>query len=204
MENSAFVSDAELLDMINEAYAALYDLIVSAFQHYYTSTDTITLVAGTASYALPDDFYKLIGVDLQEGAGTWKTLFPYNEVERNSTINTTSSIPNATARLRYIPAPAVFTDDDETIDGVAGWEALLVTDVAIMMLEKEESDTTALERRRMRDQARIQQMAQNRDVSMPGTVTDVNAYNSQYAADQLRYRFYGDNLEFINVEYMGV
>lgn len=164
---------------------------------------TINLTSGTSSYALPDDFYKSITVDLQNGS-SWETLFPYNELERNSTLVTSSTIPNATVRFRYIPAPAVFDSDADEIDGRAGWEALLITDVAIMMLDKEESDTSALEKRRMRLMDRITSMAQNRDVTMAGSITDVTVYDNATIKDALRYRFYGDQVEFINIQYIGV
>lgn len=189
--------------MINESYAELYDTLVSVFQNYFVTEDTITLVSGTSSYPVPDDFYKLISLDLQSGS-LWNTLFPYNELERNSTVATSSSIPDGTVRIRYIPAPTIFTNDADTFDAIAGWEALLITDVAMMMLEKEESDTSALERRRQRQYARIMQMAQNRDVTMPGRVTDVTVYDNAYIADSLRYRFYGNNIEFLSVQYLGV
>lgn len=204
MENSGFVSDQELLDMISEAYAELYDLIVAAFQNYYITEGTLTLVAGTSSYALPADFYKMVSVDFQTGAGQYDTIFPYNELERNSTLSTSANIPAGTVRYRYIAAPTIFTDDEEEIDGVAGWESLLITDVAIMMLDKEESDTSALERRRMREERRIQQMAQNRDVTNPGRITDTTVYDNAFLSDAMRYRFYGNNIEFISVQFVGV
>lgn len=206
MENSNFISDAELLDLINEAHAEVWDLLVAAFQNYFVADTTITLTPGTAAYDLPDDFYKSISVDMQN-AGKWDSLFPYEEVERNSVLQTSSSIPAATVRLRYVPAPPVFELADvatDTIDGRAGWETLLVTTVAIFMLTKEESDTSALERRKQQEMARIQSMAQNRDITNPGTVTDITVYDNAYVKDALRYRFYGDQVEFINLTYIGV
>lgn len=203
MESTDFISDTELLSYINEAYCSLYDTLVSVFQNYYSASTTFSVSSATNSYALPADFYKLIGIDQVSGS-TYTTIFPYNEMERNSTLSVTSAIPTATVRMRYIPTPTVFTSDAQTIDGVAGWEALLVTDVAIMMLDKEETDTSTLERRRQREYARVLQMAQNRDVTIPGTVTDVTAYDNGYAAPLMRYRFYGSNVEFISVQYIGI
>lgn len=210
MENSNFISDAELLDLINEAHAEVWDLLVAAFQNYFISETNLTLTAGTTTYDLPDDFYKSVTVDLRSGAApnySYASLFPFEEVERNSVLTTSSSIPNATVRLRYIPAPPVFALADvatDTIDGRAGWETLLVTTVAIFMLTKEESDTSALERRKQAEMVRIQSMAQNRDVTNPGKITDVTVYDNAFIKDALRYRFYGDSIEFINCTYIGV
>lgn len=189
--------------MINESYAELYDLIIMAFGNYYITESTITLVPGTASYALPADFYKLVTLDMLSGT-QYNSLFPYNELERNSTLSTATSIPNGTVRMRYIKAPTKWTVDADLVDCIAGWESLLITDVAIMMLDKEESDTDRLERRRIREYKRIEQMAQNRDITMPGRITDVTVYDNAYIDNALRYRFYGNNLEFINVTYIGV
>lgn len=204
MERSGFVSDAEVLDMINESYAELFDLLVMAFGNYFITEYTLNLVVGTSSYAVPADFYKLVTLDMAVSSNQYTTVFPYNELERNATLSTTGDVPNATVRMRYISAPTRFTQDTDTIDCVAGWESLLITDVAIMMMDKEESDTDRLEKRRMREYQRIQQMAQNRDITMPGRITDVTVYDNAYLTNALRYRFYGNNIEFITVEYIGV
>jgi hypothetical protein len=206
MEHSNFISDQELVDLISEAFAELYDVLVAAFQNYFVGEASISLTNGTSTYALPAGFYKSISVDIQN-AGKWDSLFPFEEIERNSVLTTSSSIPNATVRLRFIPAPPIYTyagRATETVDGRAGWETLLVTTVAIFMLQKEESDTSALERRKQAELARIQSMAQNRDVTNPGTITDVTVYDNAYIKDALRYRFYGDQIEFINLQYIGV
>lgn len=201
MENSNFVSDAELFDLINEAYAELYDVLVAAYEHYFVSLTTVTLTAGTTTYNLPADFYKVLAVDFQTG-GSWQPVLPLSLSERGD--SQAAAIPAGSVRVRYIPAPTVFTTDVQTIDGISGWESLLITDVAIMMLEKEESDTTALERRRQREMARVSLMAQNRDVVSSGVVSDVTRPRSLWGADILRYRFYGSQIEFINMQYLGV
>jgi hypothetical protein len=207
MQSSAFFTDDDILDLLNEAYPELYDTLTQAFQNYYAESTPITLVAGTAAYDLPADFYKLISVDyLVSGpidGGTYEALFPYNEMERNATLGITSSIPNGTVRMRYIPACPVLTLSD-SLDGIDGWDAYIVTDVAIMMLDAEESNTDRLERRRQRLLQRIMSASQNRDVTMPGQVADVTVYSLSSFRDTLRYRFYGDRLEFINVTYTGV
>ena len=203
MENSQFISDAEANDMINEAYCELYDLMVQSYERYYVKFGTFSLVPGTTAYALPADFYKALSFDLQAG-NVYVTLFPYDENERNSTTTTSYSIPTATVRMRYIPMATLFVADTDTADFVNGWEALLITDVAIMMLEKEESATDALERRRERQLRRLQEMAQSRDIGMPGRVQDVTLYDTAYIQDSLRYRLYGQNVEFMSVQYTGV
>jgi hypothetical protein len=204
MSNSGFITPASALAMFNESYTLLYDILVEAYSHYYATTDTLSLVSGTVAYDLPDDFYKLITADQVVSPGVFSTIFPYSELERNSTLTSdANSIPNVDVRLRYIPAPLYYTDLADTIDGVSGWEGLIVTDLAIMFLEKEETDTSALQARKVQQMSRIQSVSKNRDVTMPGTITDVTAYDFAVGA-QLRYRFYGNQIEFANFTYSGI
>ncbi len=205
MTHTSFISAADALEMLNECYGELYDLLVASFQNYFVASENISLVSGTVAYDLPDDFYKTIALEFVEADGSFSNIFVYNELEKNSSISSNpNGIPNATVRHRYIPAPVYFTDIEDEIDGVSGWDALLVYDLAIMMLTTEESDTSALERRRAAIANRIQSMAQNRDVTQPGSITDVSVFDNGLIADKLRYRFYGNTIEFLQVEYTGV
>lgn len=207
MANSRFYSDEQKIDLFNEIYPELYDLLVAASENYYIKDPdaTLTLVPGTKQYALPADFYKIVGVNLLSG-GEAVTVKPFMEQERNIPLQTATSIPSATVTLRYVPAPAQFTVDDmdETIDGVSGWDALVVTEMAMAMLESEESDVTALIRRRDSIKRRIEEMAPNRDLSMPQRVQDI--YQTDYFGrgfNSLRYRLYGNKIEFLAVEAIG-
>lgn len=77
-------------------------------------------------------------------------------------------------------ATFAFEPTDTTIDGVNGWEEYIVVDAAIKCLQKEESDTTVLERQKAGLLARIEAEAANRDAGAPATVTDVtqNGWNN--------------------------
>lgn len=203
MRASAFVDDSEMLDLINEAYPELYDELVSAYENYYAVTATITIAPGTASYAMPADMYKLLAVDFQVANGSYVTLFPYTEGERNTAVNSNTSIPSGTIRLRYVPAPQIFTSLSQSVDGVSGWDRLLSLLVAIDMLDAEESDSSAQTRKYARTLDRVRSMSVVRDAGQPTRVVDmtIGIYNSIYA--NLRYRLYGNNIEFINTEYLG-
>lgn len=202
-EGTNFVGADELLDYVNEAYASLYSLMVSTYQNYFSKDQNLTLTAGVDTYDLPADFYKAISFDFLNGT-RYETIYPYDELERNAALSTAQSIPGGTVKLRYIAAPTVFAADTDMVNCVAGWESLLVTDIAIMILDKEESDTDRLERRRSRDFKRIEEAAQNRSVTFPGRVTDVTIYNHLWFGDTLRYRLYGDAVQFINQTWTGV
>lgn len=203
MRDTSFISDAEILALINEAFPELYDELVTVYENYYSATTTISLVSGTSSYALPAAFYKTLGVDLQVNSNAYITLKPFMEAERNATLTTNLSIPSATVRLRYIPAPTIFTSLSQSVDGVSGWDRLLSLLVAIDMLDAEESDSRALYKKYERTLVRIRQTAVPRDTGMPARVTDVYAPNAQMMYGSVRYRLYGDYIEFVNSEYLG-
>lgn len=202
--NSSFFSLQDKIDLANEAYTALYDILVTAYENYYVADPVeFTISSSTDTYPLPDDFYKLIGVDWKLANNEYITLRNFNEIERNSTI-TTRTIPTGTVRLRYVPAPQVISSISDTIDGVSGWDALLVTDIAIAMMTAEESDTRALERKRQEQLSRIIPAAADRDISMPATISDIYMVTPYNFYDSVRYRLYGQNLVFRSTDYLGV
>jgi hypothetical protein len=201
MTSSGFASDAKCLRLINDIYPRLYDELVASNENYYVTSDTISISSDARSYDLPDDFYKLIGVDYSSDNGsTYFTLYPYPEGERNVGF-TTSNLPSGTIRLRYVPAPATFTSASDTLDGVAGWDRMLSLLLAIDLLDSEETSTDRLYRKYEEEIARIRTGA-DRDLGMPATVNDVykSSYDSQFS--WLRYRLYGDTIEFLSSQYV--
>lgn len=204
-ENSQFYSLQDKIDLLNECYPELYDILVASAENYYSATSTISLVSGTQEYALPADFYKLVGVDYLD-SGNYIALFPYPEIERNAPFANSSVIPTGTVRIRYIPAPAQFTTADlaESIDGISGWDALIVSMMAQRMLESEESDTTAITRHIDRLLKRITVQSVNRDMGMPSRVGDIYAANYYGIWQNLRYHIYGDQLRFVSTQFLGV
>lgn len=203
MRGTGFMRDAELLTLLNEIYPELYDELVASYENYYQSTSTLNLVTGTNSYALPADFYKLIGVDFQVNNDSYITLKPYMEAERNMSLTTNTNIPTGIVRLRYVPVPTTFTALTQEVDGVAGWDRLLSLLLAIDMLDAEESDSSPLYRKYQRTLERIRGMAAPRDAGMPARVVDVHASSFTPIYGSLKYRLYGNNLEFVNTEYLG-
>lgn len=203
MKSSAFVSDTEALNQLNEIYPELYDELVGAYENYYSSTATLNLTSGNNVYDLPDDFYKIIGVDFQVNSDAYITLKPYMEAERNVTLTTNVTIPTGVVRLRYVPAPVTFTSLTQEIDGVSGWDRLLSLLLAIDMLDAEESNSSALSAKYGRTLQRIRDLAAPRDAGMAARVTDVYRPNIQLVYGALQYRLYGDQMEFINTEFLG-
>ena len=75
----------------------------------------------------------------------------------------------------YIPrCPELVADDDE-FNGISGWEEYVIVDVAIKMLQKEESDTSVLAAQKANLKKRIEQMSSDRDTGIAETITDVRS-----------------------------
>lgn len=203
MYNSGYIDPQECLDYFNEAYTQLYDLLISAGENYIVNTANISISPSTTSYALPADFYKAIGFDMQVGGITstqYITLRPFTNMERNGMLGTTGTLPTGVVRLRYAPAPTIYTSRSQTVDGIAGWDKLIVLLMAFAMKDKDESSTTALQADMQMQLNRIEEMKQNRDQGMPGRVNDVYTIDmyAQYAS--LRYQILGSNVEFLSTE----
>ncbi|MEK9984585.1 MAG: hypothetical protein VW879_07565, partial [Opitutae bacterium] len=82
MENSSFVSDAEIQDYLNSSISELHDFMVKSYEDYFVSEQTYNAPIATGGANLPDDFYKALGVDYNSG-GITSTLRAYSFTERN-------------------------------------------------------------------------------------------------------------------------
>lgn len=208
MVNSSFLSDAEWNNNINASYQELYDILAQKYGNdYFYKTQTITTDGIANNFALPADFFKLLGVDLQITGGNAPqqvALRPFTFQERNRyslpNFQTWVGITNLRYRLRaqtiwFIPLPAAnltiillyvpilttLVNDTDVMsaatDGM-GWEEYVIVDAAIKALQKEESDISALAVRKEALIRRIESAAENRDAGMPATVTDTQWSNS--------------------------
>lgn len=200
MYNSDFIDTTEALDIFNMCYTDFYDMLVTKFDNYFVSEHTVTLTANENDYALPSDFYKLVGADFLVSGNTYVTLKPFSETERNGASGTLAPVPSGTVRLRYVPAPTIYEDTSDEVDGISGWENVIVYEMAIYMLDKEETSSAPLRERLERLYRRIEAAAQNRDVGSPGTVRDIYSVNYMQPYSTLRYQLNQDEIRFISTE----
>jgi len=128
MENSQFVSDAEVDDYVNHAWNELYDIIIQNYEEdYFLKNSDITLVSDTESYDLPSDFYKARGVDYKNG-NDYMPIHRYNFSERSRSASSLkyriqgekiffSPTPTSsdTIRIWYIPNPRLLEFTSATI-----------------------------------------------------------------------------------------
>lgn len=148
-------------------------------------------------------FYKMAGMDLSVNTSTvspaWVTLRKYNFIDRNKFVypNSTSTIygvynmsyrvmgdnikiiptpaGNQTIRMWYSPKlPRLMADTDMTNLGFSGWLDYVIVRAALYMLVKEEgTEVSALKEELLFLKTRIEQASQNRDASMPDTISNV-------------------------------
>lgn len=199
--NQSFLSDAEWNTNINASYTELYGLIVQAFGNdYFTQSPstgyTFTTTGTTQYFALPTDFFKLLGVDLQiPSPQQWMSLKPFNFSERNtlSSFNSPTPMAGQTLRMFYVPRVTPLVGDSDTIDGVNGWDEYIVIDAAMKAIAKEESDVSVLMGRKQAILARITTEIENRDAGGSSTIamTRGNSYRG------MKYRLNGNQLWLI-------
>ncbi len=206
-----FVTDPELISYINQSYFELYDLLVAAFGNdYFVATPYQFTTDGTSdAYALPSDFYKLLGVDLSLAGGTegsWLTVrsFEFNDRNRYSVPNfqafygvtnlryrlmgtdlTLVPIASAgqTVRIWYVPRPSQLVSDTDIVDGISGWEEYVIVDACIKALTKEETECQNFKEQKMALLARIDGIKNTRDVGEPEKVSDSKLRNFAWGDD---------------------
>jgi len=158
-----------------------------------------TFLSSANATVTPPAFYKLLGVDmgLNTNNNAYATMRKFNFNKRNTYFYPTSGgtvygvfnmqyrvmganiefIPTPTGgqpiQLWYIPRMTkLLQDTDITSIGVSGWTEYIVVRAAIYALSKEESDVSHLESQLLFLKQRIEEAAQNRDSSMPDTISD--------------------------------
>jgi len=211
MVNSQFVDNLELENLVNESLTDLYDILVTTLgADYYVKDESFPTISGQSEYLLPSDFYKMAGVDLGSGSGKPLTVKPFMFQERNRYNNALiydastdgvlraryriigenikfvpDVLPSGTITLWYHPACPILSSDTDTFDGINGYEEMVILLTAIKMLQKEESDTVALERRYEALKQRVVESAANRDSGFPEQVQDTrrDTWGDNYFGD---------------------
>ena len=110
MQNNPSISTPEWNGYISDSYKELYDLLVSAYGNDYYVESPYELTINTLQfYDLPEDFYKLLGVDLQYSSSPtgWVSLKKFEFLERNkyAYLQPAINVYAQTARIWYIPEP---------------------------------------------------------------------------------------------------
>lgn len=163
-----------------------------------TAGNTIALSSSQYRVALPSDFYKMRGIDRSvggTGSSDWINVKKFNFQERNR--RSRSIVYNikgqvaityrifggnlelrpedaceGTYRMWYVPRYVPMVNDTDTPTGIMDFEEYIIVDSAIKCMQKEESDTSVLERQKAFLLERIKTMASNRDAGESERVAD--------------------------------
>lgn len=162
--DTSWVTDAELGRYIDAGYTELVDLLLKADIHLFEVTSDVTTDGITDTYDLPADFYKLLGVDYKWSSSPEKyvgvPVVTFGERNRYTSLfvstlygayaagyriigNQVKFYPlppaNQTYRLIYVPCAAELASlaDDTAVDGISGYDELLIISAAILMATKE-------------------------------------------------------------------
>ena len=193
MENSQFITDAEITEILNQELAELWSALVeNEGQPHYRNAFVIPVVAGTALYSLPADFWEVQEVEA-EIQGVHGTLRPFMGNERGRLLNGIVWHPmlqvhyrvqganiefqpanySFTATLFYSPCQPRLVAPGDTFDGFNGYESAAINGTVATMLAKEESDPSYWLQLRERVYVSIRSAAGRRDKGNPERVQDV-------------------------------
>jgi hypothetical protein len=188
------VGTSELDNVINDSYEELWDLLVATYgSEYFVQVACGTTTAGCSAMDLPEDFFKLVVVlwdksttekfrlerfvfgDWQFASNqSWLNTRPRYRLAHNSLIY--DPIPDAAYSIEiwYVPQCERLDAADDEIK-TPSWGEYIIVDAARKLKEKEDSDTSALERSKANLIGRIQRTAPPRDLGNPATVVDQRA-----------------------------
>jgi hypothetical protein len=171
-ENDDTVTDAELTALANRHYTEVYDLLIEAGPpEFYASTTTVSVTASTIAYALAADFRALLGVYVHESSDERRPLFPMPQGARGQFKAPSQSV---TVTLEYIPAAGTLSSGSDTLDGVNGWEELIVCRMARDVMVKLEKDPSIVMATAAGYEQRIKGRSKNRDRGQPRRITDLD------------------------------
>lgn len=199
--SGTFVTTSELNRVLNAQCAELHDLVVSRFEDQFTTSLTFTIASGN-TYTLAAGFYKLVGLDRDEGTNDWRRVraFEWNARNRRVTnaswyrsreiryrvVGTTIQLtPDdaalGTYRLWYVPQWTDLSADVDLIDFPQNWHEYALAGAIAHVLAKEESPNDHWLTQKAQLRARILAMAANRDADRPSAIRDVRrSYDYDY------------------------
>lgn len=162
-----FISDAEILEWLNQAAAWLWDKLTKTAEHYYLGPpNTFATVSNQDAYPLPSDFYKSVGVDVQM-QGYWRAADRFDFQRRNDYQALGGNVwtwpcalgydlwaqtlklfpmPTSATNVRHYYYPVCprmsLTDGasggNSIVDGINGWEVFLVDWAAKKCAERDQ------------------------------------------------------------------
>lgn len=212
MENETeFATSAFVNDLVNQGYKKLHDECRAAYgNEFWRKSASLSLISGTATYAVPSDFLTMLLVEYVDGAGYRYALRSFMMQERPWQQNggTSGLYPGVqplrwrmgrrastaiqqiefsptptqamTVEIEYIPVLPQLVNDTDLLEGTNGWDDFIVWDVVVGLLTRDNSDPSMAMAERENERRRIQQMASVTAQTEPERIVDVETLASAY------------------------
>lgn len=202
LEADGYFTDAELNEALSFAYTELYGVLVRSGMGYYPETvQSITTDGINSAYALPADHFSTLRVDWEPQANVLERVeeiqlgeledyvappggiaLGYRTVGSNLEL---LPIPAAgkVYKHRYIPTAAKLTTDGQAVDGVNGWENLLIVETCVEGLMKQGDDPSMFMQERAELRARVALEAEERQGLSTRRIADVRRQRITDPAD---------------------
>lgn len=192
-----YIVPAEANRLLNEGGAHLHNWIINSAEWYIWDKYPITVLGNQIDYPLPGDFFKdlkvfgvyngnyiplrrLMAEEFRGGMQTDSRLFMesrfgYMIMGQVLRIQPAPTLSTFNLEMWYTPHYTQLVNDTDTMDvSVApGWDEFVINQAVIGARLKEESDTTALERRQAEIKTMIEADMVNRDMGRHQHVVDV-------------------------------
>lgn len=201
LQQSRFCTDAEILLMVNEVLAELYDDLVMAREGYFQTSVTLTLASNASN--LPTDFYK----ELSVSSGTAPNLVEILPLEsyrdrmncigprywiasRVLTVYPLNVSPLLPVTLDYVPNCPVLADATNIPVDIERFREYLAVGASVKVKAKRKQDATDLLNRQGQLKARIIQSVTARTAG-PKKVPMPAREQNRYGWFNNRYNRYG-------------
>lgn len=176
MRNSQRATDADIKRLVNVHAQELYDrLVTTGPPDYYLSTYSFTTTPGTVGYTVPEDFRSIVRLYVNVTSTRQVEVFEMNEGHRAAYDAPQSAI---SLTMTYIPTFVQLVEDSDTMDGVSGWDELVVQLCARALRARDNRDVSSFATRIDELRGRVLAYAPQRKAGGPKYITDVEAAQS--------------------------
>lgn len=137
-ENSAFLTDAEWLGLLDVSWKRCYSRIAQKVPFYFCKKGVIPIVSGTSTYTLPTDFRQMQSVTVVEPS--WGTSRPLHPILETDVMWLQPPQMNSTVNIRYTPEPIKIDDEAVVIPVFMSSDEWIVCATASRAITKEGSE----------------------------------------------------------------
>ena len=189
---SSYMTDPIVIEALSVANAEVHEFYADSDEDYRTTRQTYSLVSGS-TYDLPSDLMKIRLVEVRPGGGStgWVPLrrasADDNLTADDMTVEPESYrllgddielLPTPTAgtmRITYVPCAPVLSSSLQSVDGVNGYDQVLVLRAVRYLRMREGLATTELDALIADGEARMRTSVRRRDRGTPRKLRDPRA-----------------------------